>query len=79
VARRRERFVQAAVPRVASASPDDDPESLEVMMISARTDARILFDGLSAVVIDEVHSFAGDDRGAHLASLSRASGFFLRP
>lgn len=45
------------------------PESLEVMMISARTDARALFDGLSAVVIDEVHAFAADDRGAHLASL----------
>jgi ATP-dependent Lhr-like helicase len=45
------------------------PESLEVMMISARTDARALFEGLSAVVIDEVHAFAGDDRGAHLASL----------
>lgn len=45
------------------------PESLEVMMISAKTDARALFAGLSAVVIDEVHAFAGDDRGAHLASL----------
>src|SRR5262249_40107858 len=38
-------------------------------MISARTDARALFAGLSAVVIDEVHAFAADDRGAHLASL----------
>ncbi len=45
------------------------PESLEVMMISARTDARAIFEGLSAVVIDEVHAFAADDRGAHLASL----------
>jgi ATP-dependent Lhr-like helicase len=39
------------------------PESLEVMMISARTDAPTLFRNLSAVVIDEVHAFAGDDRG----------------
>src|SRR5438309_2313542 len=31
------------------------PESLEVMMISARTDARALFEALSAVIIDEVH------------------------
>lgn len=38
-------------------------------MISARTDARALFQGLSAIIIDEVHAFAGDDRGAHLASL----------
>lgn len=45
------------------------PESLEVMMISERTDARALFEGLSAVIIDEVHAFAADDRGAHLASL----------
>ncbi|NPC68934.1 DEAD/DEAH box helicase [Corallococcus exiguus] len=45
------------------------PESLEVMMISERTDAKALFSGLSAVIIDEVHAFAADDRGAHLASL----------
>ncbi|MDX9722232.1 MAG: DEAD/DEAH box helicase [Myxococcota bacterium] len=45
------------------------PESLEVMMISARTDARALFRGLSMVIIDEVHAFAADDRGAHLAAL----------
>ena len=42
------------------------PESLEVMLISARTDARKLFTGLTAVIVDEVHAFAGDDRGAHL-------------
>jgi ATP-dependent Lhr-like helicase len=40
------------------------PESLEVMMISERTDARALFEGLTAVIIDEVHAFAADDRGA---------------
>ncbi len=45
------------------------PESLEVMLISARTDARALFQNLGAVIIDEVHAFAGDDRGAHLAAL----------
>ncbi|WP_437637206.1 DEAD/DEAH box helicase [Sorangium sp. So ce854] len=45
------------------------PESLEVMMISERTDAKALFEGLSAVILDEVHAFAADDRGAHLASL----------
>jgi ATP-dependent Lhr-like helicase len=50
------------------------PESLEVMMISACTDARALFGGLSAVVIDEVHAFAGDDRGAHLAALLERLG-----
>ena len=45
------------------------PESLEVMMISERTDVRQLLGGLQTVVIDEVHAFAGDDRGAHLAAL----------
>ncbi len=45
------------------------PESLEVMLMSTRTDAKALFQGLSVVIIDEVHAFAGDDRGAHLASL----------
>lgn len=45
------------------------PESLEVMMISERTDAKSLLTGLSTVIIDEVHAFAADDRGAHLASL----------
>lgn len=45
------------------------PESLEVMLISARTNARALFRGLMTVVIDEVHAFAADDRGAHLAAV----------
>lgn len=45
------------------------PESLEVMLISARTDARALFRDLAVVIVDEVHAFAGDDRGAHLAAL----------
>lgn len=50
------------------------PESIEVMMISARTDARALFANLSVMVIDEVHAFAGDDRGAHLAALLERLG-----
>lgn len=45
------------------------PESLEVMLVSQRVPSRRLFAGLRAVVIDEVHAFAGDDRGAHLVSL----------
>jgi ATP-dependent Lhr-like helicase len=45
------------------------PESIEVMLISARTDARAIFGGLSTIIIDEVHAFAGDDRGAHVAAL----------
>jgi ATP-dependent Lhr-like helicase len=55
------------------------PESIEVMLISAKTDARALFAGLSTVIVDEVHAFAGDDRGAHLVSiLERLSVFCER-
>jgi ATP-dependent Lhr-like helicase len=48
------------------------PESLEVMLVSQKTDAMALFGNLRAVIVDEVHAFAGDDRGWHLlAVLSR--------
>ncbi|MFO0881538.1 MAG: DEAD/DEAH box helicase [Gemmataceae bacterium] len=42
------------------------PESLEVMLVSGGIDERRLFAGLQAVIVDEVHAFAGDDRGWHL-------------
>ena len=42
------------------------PESLEGMLISTRTDRERMFGDLRAVVIDEIHAFAGDDRGWHL-------------
>jgi len=45
------------------------PESLEAMLLSTRTPARRFRANVRAVVIDEVHAFAGDDRGAHLVSL----------
>ena len=45
------------------------PESLEAMMMSARVPVRQLFAGLQAVIIDEVHAFADDDRGAHLSAV----------
>jgi ATP-dependent helicase Lhr and Lhr-like helicase len=45
------------------------PESLEVMLVSQKTDATALFGNLRMVIIDEVHAFAADDRGAHLVSL----------
>lgn len=48
------------------------PESIEVMLTSVRIDHGRLFGDLRAVVIDEIHAFAGDDRGWHLkAVLSR--------
>jgi ATP-dependent Lhr-like helicase len=45
------------------------PESLEVMLLSPRVPVARLFRDLRVVVIDEVHAFAGSDRGAHLASV----------
>lgn len=42
------------------------PESIEAMLVSRRVDERRLFSGVRAVVIDELHSFAGSDRGWHL-------------
>jgi ATP-dependent Lhr-like helicase len=50
------------------------PESLEAILISVRRDHASLFSGLQSVVVDEVHSFGGDDRGWHLlAVLERLS------
>jgi ATP-dependent helicase Lhr and Lhr-like helicase len=45
------------------------PESLESMLVSVNVDHRHLFSGLRAVVVDEVHAFAGDDRGWHLLAV----------
>jgi ATP-dependent helicase Lhr and Lhr-like helicase len=45
------------------------PESLEVMFVSRKVNAQRFLGNLRAVVIDEVHAFAGGDRGAHLVAL----------
>jgi ATP-dependent helicase Lhr and Lhr-like helicase len=45
------------------------PESLEVMLMSPRVPVRRLFQDLRYVVVDEIHAFAGTDRGAHLMSV----------
>lgn len=45
------------------------PESLEAMLVSARTDHRGFFAGVRTVIVDEVHAFAGDDRGWHLLAV----------
>jgi ATP-dependent helicase Lhr and Lhr-like helicase len=45
------------------------PESLEVMLLSAKVPHSRLFGDLRAVVIDEVHALAGTDRGTHLISV----------
>ncbi len=42
------------------------PESLEAILVSPSRSASRMFGGLRIVVIDEVHAFAGADRGWHL-------------
>ncbi|MFD1320730.1 DEAD/DEAH box helicase [Micromonospora sonneratiae] len=56
------------------------PESIESMLVSVNVDHSLLFADLQAVVVDEVHAFAGDDRGWHLlAVLERISHLVGRP
>ncbi len=67
--------------RMLRAKPDIlaiTPESLEAMFLSTRVPPEHLLSHIRAIVIDEVHAFASDDRGAHLVSLieriTRVSG-----
>ena len=56
------------------------PESIEAMLISARVDRPAWFGNLQAVIIDELHAVAGDDRGWHLRSvLHRLDQYLERP
>jgi ATP-dependent Lhr-like helicase len=63
---------QAPRSRILRDPPDillTTPESLEAILISQRTDRGYFFGSLRVVLIDEVHAFAGDDRGWHLLSV----------
>ncbi|GIF65220.1 ATP-dependent helicase [Asanoa ishikariensis] len=72
----RRRAILAGAPELLLTTP----ESLEAMLVSANVDHRRLFAGLRAVVVDEVHAFAGDDRGWHLlAILERLTNVAGRP
>src|SRR6516165_8903677 len=58
--------------RVVTDVPDcllTTPESLEAILVSAKIDHREFFKNIQVVVIDELHAFAGDDRGWHLLSV----------
>lgn len=64
--------------RIVTDPPDillTTPESLEVMLITRREHHERLFAGLRAVVVDEIHAFAGDDRGWHLLAVLERLGF----
>lgn len=45
------------------------PESLEAMFVNKPYNIRHLFSTLDYIVIDEIHSFLGSERGTHLQSL----------
>lgn len=45
------------------------PESLEAQMVSRRSSPAALFADLRVAIVDEVHAFAGDDRGWHLLAV----------
>lgn len=68
---------------ILAARPDvllTTPESLEAMLVSVNVDHRAFFAGLRTIVVDEVHAFAGDDRGWHLlAVLERLERVVGRP
>lgn len=73
----------AARQRILREPPDlllTTPESLEAMLISLKVEHRRFFAGLRATVVDELHAFAGDDRGWHLlAVLERLIRLIGRP
>jgi ATP-dependent Lhr-like helicase len=63
--------------RIKSDPPDillTTPESLEVMLISVKADGREMLRGVRVVVVDEIHAFAGDDRGWHLLAVLERIG-----
>jgi ATP-dependent Lhr-like helicase len=50
------------------------------MLVSTMVDPRVLLGNVRAVVVDEIHAFAGDDRGWHLlALLARLAELAGRP
>jgi len=56
------------------------PESIEAMLISVRVDRPTWFGNLRAVVVDELHAFAADDRGWHMRSvLQRLEHYLPQP
>jgi ATP-dependent Lhr-like helicase len=70
---RRHGDVVGAERRALSTAPDGilliTPESLEALFVLQGTRIPAIFAGLSYVVIDEMHSFIGSERGAQLQSL----------
>lgn len=65
--------VGAGKKRTALRSPPDllmtTPESIEAILISRGVHHKDFFSTLRVIIVDELHVFAGDDRGWHLLAL----------
>lgn len=74
---------QSRKKKVLKDAPDillTTPESIEAMLISVRVDRPAWFGNLRAVVVDELHAFAADDRGWHMRSvLQRLEHYLPQP
>jgi len=78
--------IRARAKNLSLKSPPDilltTPESIESILISRRVDHAAFFSDLRAVVVDEAHAFASDDRGWHLLALlerlNRLTGHHLQ-
>jgi len=63
--------------RILADPPDcllTTPESLELMLESQQVEQKALFHNLRVFIIDEIHAFAGDDRGWHLLAVLERVG-----
>lgn len=63
--------------RILAEPPDvllSTPESIEVILVSRRPGKERVFQNVRAVVVDEIHAFAGDDRGWHLLAVLERVG-----
>lgn len=74
---------QGAKARAKRSAPDillTTPESLEGMLISTKVDRASWFRNVRTVIVDELHAFAGDDRGWHLrAVIKRIEAYARQP
>jgi len=71
---------QSRKKRALKEAPDillTTPESIEAMLISVRVDRPTWFGNLRAVVVDELHAFASDDRGWHMRSVLQRLEHYL--
>ena len=63
---------ESARQRIMAEPPDClmiTPESIEVILVSRRWNKDRAFGGIRAAIVDEIHAFAGDDRGWHLLAV----------